>query len=628
MCGINGFVHFIGEDVAISKEILNRMNQKIIHRGPDDEGIFLNEYCSLGIRRLSIIDVFGGAQPIFNADRSKVIVFNGEVYNFKEIRQKLEERGYQFNTNTDTEVVLKSYEEYGKSCLQFFNGMFAFAIYDIKKQFLFIARDRIGKKPLYYYTDCKRLIFGSELKSLVATGMIPKEIDIDSLANFFRFYYIPEPFTIFRKVYKLPPAHFMEVDLKKKEITINKYWELSKESELRDYSICKNELRKKLTLAVERRMVADVPVGAFLSGGIDSSIIVGLMSELSAKPVNTYTIGYRSNNIYDESKLARRVADYHHTTHHEHFLDYQDINEVIENILEGIDEPFADSSMIPTYYVSKLTKNAATVALSGDGGDELFAGYTKYTSVNFAEKLNAVPDFIKAGFLPKMIRLLPQNSDSNFGVFGTQINKFMKSYDKNPCNMHIKLMEIISEEQLKELLIPDFYLGTINEQIKNFFYEKSFSSNVERMMYTDLKFALPNDMLTKLDRMSMLNSLEVRSPFLDKEVVELTFRMPLEYKMNKNNRKIILKETFADLLPKEVLEAPKKGFGVPIGEWFKHELRDLLLTVLSQRNINEVGLLSYEFVKNLINEHFESRKNHSHLLWSLFVFQHWAKNNI
>ncbi|HEY9063031.1 MAG TPA: asparagine synthase (glutamine-hydrolyzing) [Pseudobacteroides sp.] len=620
MCGINGFI--LNKSASVDQNInkINTMNSLITYRGPDSDGVYTDSDMALGMRRLAIIDLCTGRQPIFNEDETKVIVFNGEIYNFQGLRQELVARGHTFKTKSDTEVILHSYEEYGVDCLKKLNGMFAFAIYDIKERELFIARDRAGEKPLYYYKDQDRFVFASELKSIIKTFDIKKKIDKKALNQYFSLTYIPAPLTIFEGIFKLEAGSYMLY--KNGSLTIEKYWNIdSREVEIiHNYDECKRRLREALFTSVEQKMISDVPLGAFLSGGIDSSIMVGIMSKLSERPVETFTIGFKLKE-FDESDRAQIVSQKNNTNHHVHFLDYTHAIEELENILETFDEPFADSSSIPTYFVSKFAGEHVKVVLTGDAGDELFGGYSKYMVNYYTDMYNKVPRVLRKSFIEPLIYKMPDRSS-----ISRKVRKVVESSEKDMFQKRRELMFLgFNGDRIAKLLKAE------NMDSKSYdIIEKSYNKNVEfdeltRTLYTDFKIVLEGDMLVKVDRMSMLNSIETRVPMLDKNVIELAFSMPSNFKISGRNQKYILKDTFKDLIPQEVLGKSKRGFAVPIGEWFKGPLKDMLLVLLSKEFILEQGIFEYEYIKKLLEDHFAERVNNAYPLWALFVFQKWYR---
>jgi asparagine synthase (glutamine-hydrolysing) len=618
MCGINGFV--LDKSTSVDENInrINKMNSLITYRGPDSDGIYTDAAVGLGMRRLAIIDLSTGKQPIFNEDGTKVIVFNGEIYNFKELRDDLIMKGHKFTTKGDTEVILHSYEEYGTKCLDKLNGMFAFAIYDIKNREMFIARDRAGEKPLYYHKDHERFIFASELKSIIKTFDIKKEINKTALNQYFSLTYIPAPLTIFEKIFKLEAGSF--ILYKDGNLKIERYWNIdSREAEpIQSYDECKRRLREALFTSVEQKMISDVPLGAFLSGGIDSSIMVGIMSKLSNRPVETFTIGFKLKE-FDESDRAQIVSQKNKTNHHIHFLDYTHAVSELENILETFDEPFADSSAIPTYFVSKFAGEHVKVVLTGDAGDELFGGYSKYMVNYYTDMYNRVPGVLRKNLIEPLIYRIPDRSS-----FSRKVRKVVESSEKEMYEKRRELMFLgFNGDKIGKLLKTE----NINSNSYDII-EKAYNKNPEfdeltRTLYTDFKIVLEGDMLVKVDRMSMLNSIETRVPMLDRSVIELAFKMPSNFKISGRNQKYILKDTFKDLIPQEVLGKSKRGFAVPIGEWFKGPLKDLLLGLLSREFIIEQGIFEYEYIESLLEDHFAERVNNAYPLWALFVFQKW-----
>lgn len=621
MCGINGFIDFTNryqKDEIHS--IISKMNDFIIHRGPDDNGVFVHNGIALGMRRLSIIDLDTGNQPIFNEDRSLVIVFNGEIYNYKSLKLNLISKGHIFKTTSDTEVVLHCYEEYGNDSFSKLNGMFSIAIYNINNKKLILARDRAGEKPLYYYNNNGVFLFASELKSIISTGFIKKEIDSKALNQYLQLTYIPAPLTIFKNVYKQLPGYYMEVYFDG-EMKCEQYWDVdySNSRLIRDYGKCKETLRETLFNAVEECMVADVPIGTFLSGGIDSTIITGIASKISSKPLDTFTIGYRDKQ-YDESDRAKLSAELHKTNHHIFYLNYKDALPELNKIISNIDEPFADSSYIPTYMVSKYAKQYVKTVLTGDAGDELFGGYSKYLIGYYVGKYNKIPKCLRNNIIPKVVYALPDNTSAM-----RKVRKVIDNSDKGIFEQRRNLMYLgFKKEELVYLLKEDFKEPCSTDFIYNYYTRKNeVNDELSCTLYTDFKVVLEGDMLTKVDRASMLCSLETRVPFLHKDVVDFAAQIPSKYKINSKNTKIILKDTFSDLIPNELLYAKKKGFAVPIGIWFQNELKYDLLSSLNKDRIEEQGIFNYNYIKHILDEHFSLIKNRSSELWALYVFQRW-----
>lgn len=568
-------------------------------------------------------------QTHFYRENSKKVAFTGNIYNAQELRTKLGENNHLFQTNSDSELILKMYEEYGEDFLNDLHGTFAIAIWDGTNKELVLARDRVGKKPYYYYNGLDKLLFGSELKKIIADNDVSQEINFEAVENFLRFYYIPQPMTIFENVFQLMPGHYMKYCIENDTLKIKKYWDVNPDIIDKDmsYQSIQQRLRETLTRSVRERMGSEEYPSAFLSGGIDSSIVVGLLAEQSTNPVKTFTIGYKNQKQYDESALAKQVSKLHHTIHHELFIEFDDLQEVIETIIGKMEEPFADSSAIPTYYVSRLTKNHSSVALSGDGGDELFAGYNKYTSVYYQQLYSKVPKLIREKLIESPLHWIPEDNRNLITSFATKAKKFMRSATTEAFQMHVKLMESYDHDHISRLVKhKSFNRVNVDQQLFHYFQYLNTNESVNRMMYTDFKFALPNDMLVKTDRMSKINGLEIRSPFLDHKVVELAYEIPLQYKMRGTNGKIILKETFSDLLPKEILTAKKRGFGIPLAEWFKDELQELVFSTLSKEKVEKANLVHFHIVEIIMEEHMKSKKNHANLIWSLIVLHKWYEN--
>jgi len=609
MCGICGIVYSDREQM-VERNTLKKMCDMITHRGPDDEGFYINQHVGLGMRRLSIIDLSTGKQPISNEDGQIWIVFNGEIYNHKEIRAELENKGHQFKTKTDTEAIVHAYEEYGDSCVQKLNGMFAFAIWDNRNHTLFLARDRIGIKPLYYLFDKNRLIFGSELKSILRAGDIPKRIDLQALDHFLTFEFIPAPLSIFQDIKKLPPGHTLK--LKNNEIRICSYWDVELKSNGKEPAQVKRNLRELLQDAVKVRLMSDVPLGAFLSGGVDSSIIVALMAQVMEEPVKTFSIGFE-DSTYNELKYARMIAEKFNTEHHE-FIIKPDAVELADNLLKYLDEPFGDFSIFPTYLVSKMARDYVTVVLSGDGGDELFAGYDTYIADKIAN-------------LTKFLDMIPP-SPKKKGLIN-RAKRFVEGM-KLPEDLHHTRWMIFLQQAEKELLYDRDVKSGVQE-FDPFKFERSYFANaayhqhddINKQMYVDLKMYLVDNILVKVDRMSMATSLEARVPFLDHRFVEFSATVPGDYKMQGMKTKVILKQAMEELLPNEILYRGKEGFSIPIKNWLKKELKPLMMDTLASDKIKREGFFNSNYIDKLVSEHLKGTENHSHRLWALIIFGRW-----
>ena len=620
----------------------------LVHRGPDDSGLYCSQQdavrssakprAALGHRRLSIIDLESGRQPLANEDETVWIVFNGEIYNYHELRGNLESAGHRFRTESDTETIVHLYEEYGVDCVDYLRGMFAFAVWDKRRCRLMLARDRIGQKPLYYRRETERLLFASELKSLLQVPGAPRELDRRVVDNFLTYQYVPHPHCILTGYRKLPPAHRAVYEDGK--LTVERYWtppyssdvvngnpDALSADETNRWSPAqwKTRLRETLTEAVRLRMRSDVPLGAFLSGGVDSTIIVGLMQKLSKTPVHTFSIGFPVRQ-FDERSFAREAATYLKTNHRDQLVEPAAL-EVLPRLIWHYDEPFADSSAIPTMSLSEMTRENVTVALSGDGGDELFAGYDRYKAVRLAARFDRLPRPLKALFTTRLWQRMPASVDQK--SFRRRLKRFVDVLDEPPQRRYLNWIAIFDAERRRQLYTDEF-----RDELDGFdsagllldaFQMCPERDIVTRTTCTDLLTYLPCDILTKVDIASMSVGLECRSPFLDHQVVELAARMPIELKQRRGSGKRVLIETFADLLPPSIRKRPKMGFGVPLDHWFRGELRGLLEeTILSPRAMDR-GLFDPSAVRRLVEEHVSCRWDHSYRLWSLLVLEMWQR---
>jgi len=637
MCGLVGF-RSVKYYYEFSKD-LDRSVSCLSHRGPDDSGFFYDDGMGIGLahRRLSIIDLSSaGRQPMTSNDVS--IIYNGEIYNFKEIRKTLEEYGHKFKSNTDTEVVLKSYLQWGVDCLKKFIGMFAFAIWDGRINRLFLARDRIGIKPLYYHFSNGTFLFASELKAFMAFSIFNKDIDPDSIPLFLHYQYIPAPGTIFKNTFKLLPGHFLIYE--NNTIKTNSYWQYPDvKGELNNFELNEEEKLQQLddilTQAVSDRMISDVPLGALLSGGIDSSIVVALMQKVNSSPVRTFSIGFKEKG-YNEAKWAAKVARHLGTDHTELYVTPKEATEVIPMLPGMYDEPFADSSAIPTFLVSKLTRSHVTVALSGDGGDEQFAGYVRYWSTkSIARGLQYFPVPVR-GFISDLLKSIPLSwIESCYLPFrGILPQQFRVA---NFPDKWQKLISLMRQTQISELYRRTICLWSENElldligarlpgsQYENTFRETEGQQIISRLMRVDQKTYLPDAMLTKVDRASMAASLEVRVPLLDHRVMEYAASLPENLKYRNGTGKYILKKLLAKYVPGELFERPKMGFGVPIDLWLRKELKDLLLDYLSSERLKKEGLFDHVIVEKKIKEHMSGRVNRQYQLWALLMWEMWRE---
>ncbi len=624
MCGINGFVDFKNQlNREVRHDTIHKMNEKIIYRGPDSEGIFDGDWFSMGMRRLSIIDLNNGNQPIYNEDKSVVIVFNGEIYNHRLLRSKLKEKGHIFSTNSDTETIVHLYEEFGENAFAKLDGMFAFSIYDRKREQIFIVRDRIGEKPLYYTKEKQYFGYGSEMRSLVEAKLTDKEIDSAALSLYLRYTYIPAPYSIYKDVKKLKAGHFLRLN-RNGEIEEKKYWDIKVCSEYENisYHDAKNRLRKLLNKSVKDRMDCDVPYGVFLSGGIDSGVVAALMVRNASEPVNSFTIGYEEKS-YDESGNARWMAKHLGTSHHEHILSYKDSVNALSSVVGHFDEPFADSSAIPVCLVSKFASQYVKVVLTGDAGDEMFLGYDKYAVDYYVNKYLRFP---KSGrrIIEKAFEILPDKTPLSRKVNKVIKNAYEDSYVKRSNLMKLGFKDL----ELNNLLFEGYRDYGEEDIVKEYFETAPRKNELSQTQYTDIKVVLEGDMLTKVDRMTMLNSLESRTPMLAGNIVDFAYSIPNEYKLDGKNKKKILKESFKDLLPNGYDKLPKSGFGVPIDHWFRNEMKNELLDLLSPDRLKAQGIFNPKTVTNIVNEHMTGHVNRKSELWCLYVFERWLEKNI
>ena len=618
MCGICG-TSFRSQDKNVSESLLTKMCETIVHRGPDDIGVFTDQNFGMGMRRLSIIDLNTGHQPQFNEDGSLAIVFNGEIYNYRELRQKLIANGHKFQTDSDNESIIHAYEESGFECLQKLNGMFGFSIYDCKEKQLFLARDRVGIKPLYYYMDDEVFAFGSEIKPILQIGGIDRTIDVEALNLFLTFEYIPSPYSIFKKIRKIPPGHFLVY--RDHSVKIHKYWDVEFNQDAKYLE--DDELRDLIRDAVKLRLVSDVPLGAFLSGGIDSSTIVGLMAESMDRPVKTFSIGFEDQS-YNELNYARTIAKKFETEHTE-FIIQPDAVDLVEKLVYHLDEPLGDFSIFPTYLVSKMARDYVTVVLSGDGGDELFAGYDTYIADKIAGRFQILPKYLRNGVIKPIINLFPPQEQKKGMI--NKMRRFIEGIEYPEDLQHVRWMVFLSEMDRHQLFNADVSQSINGEStyefIRSYFHQSSSSDRLNQQNFVDFKTYLVDNILVKVDRMSMATSLEARVPFLDHRVVESSFRIPGNLKLNGKNSKYILKRTMKDLLPKEILHRDKQGFSIPIKNWLRDELRQLMQDVLNPDKLKQQGIFDHTFVSKLVNEHLSGSENHSHRLWALMMFELW-----
>lgn len=629
MCGICGIIDYTCGS-RVEDGLIRKMATRMKHRGPDDEGVYVGSdspAVGLGHRRLSIIDLTAsGRQPITNEDKTLWLVLNGEIYNYKVLRKELEAKGHIFTSNTDTETVLHLYEEYGESFLQHLRGMFAFAFWDTREKKLLLARDRVGKKPLLYSHKNGVFCFASEFSALLESGHIRKTIRLRSLDLYLTLGYVPAPFTIYEDVFKLLPAHYLV--LKDNKVTLTPYWTLEYNNKL-DISEedAQAEIMRLLREAVSIRLYSDVPIGAFLSGGIDSSTVVALMSELSGKRVKTFSIGFEEKD-YSELQYARNIAEKFETEHHE-LIVKPDALKILPLLVERYGEPYADSSCIPTYYISEQTKRYVTVALNGDGGDESFAGYERYQAMILAEVLKKVP--WPAGLIFKhLARLLPDNVDPKNRL--RRIKRFLEAAALPFNKRYTRWVAFFNEDLQKELYSAEFShrLSSFNAPgpLDSWLNGHEELAILDRLLNTDVHINLPDDLLVKVDITSMANSLEGRSPFLDHKFMEFVARLPAGYKLRGLVKKYILKKSVSGLIPPENIYRRKMGFGVPLRQWFRREMKEFLTeTLLSPFSLKR-GYFRPEVVKGMIKEHTAGKRDYTFQLWSLLMLELWHQRFI
>jgi len=600
------------------------------HRGPDDEGIYINKKwpsVGLGHRRLSIIDLSSaGHQPMANEDGSLHLVFNGEIYNFQQLRKDLEDKGHQFRSNTDAEVALHLYEDFAENCVSYLRGMFAFAIWDEKQDKLFLSRDRLGQKPLLYYYDSEHFCFASEFSALLASGFVNKNINYEAINKYLTFGYIPAPETIYKGISKMLPAHYGI--LQGGKLSVQKYWELNYSHKISiSEEDASQELIRLLKEAVSMRLVSDVPLGIFLSGGIDSSTVTALMSQLTDK-VRTFSIGFNAAD-FDELKYARNISKYFSTDHHEFIVEPKAL-EILPLLVERYGEPYADSSAIPTYYVSQETKKYVTVALNGDGGDESFAGYERYQAMALAERYNKFPAFFRDGLRQAIIRLVPDSV--NFKNKRRRLRRFFENVSLPFYQRYCRWVCMINDSERSSLYSENFKKMLNNDDpadwLRDYPNLPDDMNLTDRLMAIDIKTNLANDLLVKMDIASMANSLETRSPFLDHRLMEFFAKLPAEYKMKRLIKKYILKKAIKDLIPKENIHRGKMGFGIPVGEWFRNDLKCFLRENLLSKTSLDRGYFRSEAIKSMVEQHISKQKDYSFQLWTLLMLELWHQKFI
>jgi asparagine synthase (glutamine-hydrolysing) len=626
MCGIAGFVNNSNEKA--DRSILERMNRAVVHRGPDEDGYYLKDNVAMAMRRLAIIDLAGGQQPIPNEDRTKWIVYNGEVYNYQELREGLFARGHKLNTNSDTEAVVHLYDEYGADCLRHLRGMFAFAIWDETESSLFLARDRVGKKPLLYsLLPDGGIVFGSEFTALLEHPGVSREVDHDAIDSYISYLCVPAPMTAFKQIRKLEPGHWLR--WKDGKIETKRYWlpDFTKKIKIGEQEAIE-ETTRILRESTRLRMISEVPLGAFLSGGVDSSAVVALMAQESSRPVKTFSIGFEEQD-YSELKYAKRVAE-HVGAEYNEFIVKPNAVEVLPTLVEHYGEPFADPSAIPTYYVSRETRRYVTVALNGDGGDESFVGYERHVAMRYANAYRSLPSSLRRGLIEPVIGAMP--TPVNFRNRLTRIQRFLKAASRESDDRYFRWLSSFDPEAKSELYTEEFKRlsgGNRPAQLLSPFFENvNGSGSIDASLMADLMHYLPNDLLVKVDIASMANSLEARSPFLDHNMIEFAASLPENIKQKGVGTKSLLKKVAANLVPKDVIYRQKMGFAVPIRYWLGKELQTFTKEILLSDVADSRRLFRKPIVSRLIEEQQAGTHDNSWKIWTLLMLELWFRRFI
>ncbi len=626
MCGILGFIN-LDRDRPADEQTARRMAAAIIHRGPDDEGFYFKNNVALGMRRLSIIDLATGHQPISNEDGSVWVVFNGEIYNFPELRERLVAGGHQFRTHSDTEVIVHLYEDHGDHLVDHLNGMFAFALWDERRERLLVARDRMGEKPLYFTQVADQaFIFASELKSLVVHPLVERRINPLALRKYLQYEFVPSPHTMIEGVHKLRPANRLIFENGKWRTAA--YWELSYGGERLKIGEdeAAEEVRRRLSEAVRMRLVSDVPLGVLLSGGIDSSTVAALACETAEGRVKTFSIAFDEKS-FDESSYARLVAERLGTEHYEQRFTEREMLEIVPEIPGLLDEPLGDGSLIPTYLLSRFTREHVTVALGGDGGDEFLAGYPTYAAHRMANYYRSLPRFVREGLIEPAVARLPVSTENL--SFDFRAKRFVQGAALPAGTRHAVWMGSYTARQQQLLLSPDVLHGCpddeVFDEVRTYDYQNGANhlDVVEQMMTLDATQYLSECVLFKVDRASMAASLETRAPFLDHTLIEFLVKLPLDLKLRGLTGKYILKRAMRDRLPEQVIKRPKKGFGMPVAKWVKGELRQLVRDTFSAERLRRRGLFNTGYVQKLLDEHEQGVADHRKLIWTLLMFEMW-----
>lgn len=626
MCGITGY---IGQSDSLNRDLLERMNESIVHRGPDEDGFFAEEGIGLAMRRLSIMDVHGGTQPIFNEDKSVCVVFNGEIYNYPILREALVKKGHHFASNADTEVIVHLYEEYGEEFVQHLNGMFAIALWDRKRKKAILARDRLGIKPLYYASTDQGVLFGSELKCLINTGLLNKDVDLQAVDTYFTYCYIPAPYTIYEDIFKLEPGHILIRHEGK--TAIRQYWDLDY-SVTHDYSESEwqDKIEEKLLAAVESHLMSDVPLGAFLSGGIDSSLIVAMMSQSISSNLDTFTMGFGGNSaaVIDERPYARLLSEKYDTNFNDFTVD-PDFSNIATDIVDSFDEPFSDDSVIPSFYICMLASEKVKVAMSGLGGDELFGGYHRYLGFKLSQSYQYIPKVIEKSIIrPIADRLVEPTSGSDWI---NHIKRFTSNASLPAAERYLAFVSTSPKDQRQKIyskgIVSSIDFEKTGQVITDPFSRCNAENDMDRMYYTDMKTYLPDDILALSDRLSMKHSLELRVPFLDHELVEMAAVLPDKFKIKFNNKKDLLKKISRKYLPASIIDHRKQGFESPMASWLKNDLLGFSKMILSEENVKKVGYLDYENLRIKMEEHISNKQKNNKFIFSALMFHLWAERN-
>ncbi|MFP5501706.1 MAG: asparagine synthase (glutamine-hydrolyzing) [Candidatus Sericytochromatia bacterium] len=628
MCGITGFLSLDGAP-ATDERALDAMCRVMTHRGPDEQGTTLTGPVALGMRRLSIIDLAGGQQPISNEDGAVTVVFNGEIYNYPELRDRLLARGHRFATQSDTEVIVHLYEDHGEDFLKHLNGMFAIALWDARDRKLILARDRMGETPLYSTTAGRTLLWGSEIKCLLAHPALDRRLSLPALSRYLQFDYVPAPHAILEGLHKLPQAHMLVVE--DGEVEVKPYWrlDLTARTPAPSEAEALEELDRRLLEAVERRLLAEVPLGVFLSGGIDSSTIAALAARVAPGRLKTFSIGF-DDPSFDESRHARHVAEHLGTDHHEETLSAEGLLALVPRLSELLDEPFGDASVMPTYLLSRFARRHVTVALGGDGGDELFAGYPTYQAQRLAGLYDRLPGAMRGLIAPAgraMAGALPVNTNNLSLDF--KLKRFTGALDQPLLERHSQWLGSFTPAEQATLLTPEAMAAIrgddLYDQARAYWTASADWDAIARYLHLDASTYLPDDILFKVDRASMAASLEVRAPFLDHTLVEFIAGLPSDYKLRGWTTKHLLKRVARRYLPEAIVDRPKKGFGIPVAKWFKGELKSTMLDVFAPERLRAAGLFQVDAVEKLIRDHLDGVKDNRKPLWTLFMFELWRE---